>query len=115
MNILGHSPLDHPLPVSLICDTVGVPQQHPVEIILVYYSSNFAAIPFFCTLRPLTSLECGVLIHFTTMSDSSPTSYHAKAIRVLTGMLPMLDASDASDNALKMVSIIFGLCCVIFM
>jgi hypothetical protein len=41
------------------------------------------------------------------MSDSPTTGSHAKAVRVLTGMLPMLDSANPYDRAFKQVSIMF--------
>jgi hypothetical protein len=41
------------------------------------------------------------------MSDQPTTESHAKAIRILTGMLPMLDSTNPNNRAFKQVSIIF--------
>ena len=41
------------------------------------------------------------------MSDQPTTESHAKAVRILTGMLPMLDSTNPNDRAFKQVSIIF--------
>jgi hypothetical protein len=38
----------------------------------------------------------------------------AEAMRVLTGMSPMLDSDDPNDNAFKLVSINFVLCHLFF-
>jgi hypothetical protein len=39
------------------------------------------------------------------MSSRSPREVQAKAISLLTGMLPMLDAGDPNDRAFKLVTI----------
>jgi len=39
------------------------------------------------------------------MLSRSPREVHAKAISLLTGMLPMLNAADPNDRAFKLVTI----------
>ncbi len=55
----------------------------------------------------LTRVKCTVLLHFTAVSKPASTSFHVEAVRVLTGMLPMLDLKDPYDNSLKLVSVSF--------
>jgi hypothetical protein len=44
------------------------------------------------------------------MSSRSPREVQAKAINLLTGMLPMLDAGNPNDRAFKLVSIVLCVC-----
>ncbi len=41
------------------------------------------------------------------MSDEPTTGSHVDAVRILTGMLPMLDSANPNDRAFKQVSIVF--------
>jgi hypothetical protein len=41
------------------------------------------------------------------MSNRSAKEFQAEATRVLTGMLPMLDAANPSDRAIIMVAIVY--------
>jgi hypothetical protein len=41
------------------------------------------------------------------MSDEPTTGCHADAVRILAGMLPMLDSANPNDRAFKQVSIVF--------
>jgi len=47
------------------------------------------------------------LVQFTEISDQPTIGSHAKAVRVLTGMLPMLDSENSNDRAFKQVSTVF--------
>jgi hypothetical protein len=42
---------------------------------------------------------------FSFKSDEPTTGCHADAVRILTGMLPMLDAADLNDRAFKLATI----------
>jgi len=55
-------------------------------------------------------LQSSVLIQFSTMFDEPTTRCHVDAVRILTGMLPMLDSANPNDRALKQVTIVFVLC-----
>jgi hypothetical protein len=48
------------------------------------------------------------------VANRSAKEVKAKAMRVMTGMLPMLDSDDPNDNAFKLVSINFVLCRLFF-
>jgi hypothetical protein len=50
-------------------------------------------------------LQSSVLIQFSTMSDEPTTGCHVDAVRILTGMLPMLDADDLNNRAFKSATI----------
>jgi hypothetical protein len=50
-------------------------------------------------------LHSSVLIQFSTMSNEPTTGCHADAVKILTGMLPMLDAADPNDRAFKLATI----------
>jgi hypothetical protein len=39
------------------------------------------------------------------MSNEPTTGCHADAVKILTGMLPMLDAADPNDRAFKLATI----------
>ena len=52
-------------------------------------------------------LQSSVLIQFSTMSDEPTTGCHADAVRILTGMLSILDSANPNDRAFKQVSIVF--------
>ena len=42
---------------------------------------------------------------FSFKSDEPTTRCHADAVRILTGMLPMLDAANPNDRAFKLATI----------
>ena len=50
-------------------------------------------------------LHSSVLIQFSTMSNEPTTGCHADAVKILTGMLPMLNAADPNDRAFKLATI----------
>jgi len=63
---------------------------------------------FFCS-QPV--LKLSLLNQYRIMSNSPTAIIPGKAMRKLTGMLPMLDSKCPCDKAFKMVSM-FWLCCV---
>jgi hypothetical protein len=48
------------------------------------------------------------------MSDEPTTGCHANAVRILTGMLPMLDSVNPNDRAFKQTGIVFVFLTYIF-
>jgi len=89
--ILCYICVDCPILSRLICDLGGGTLKTSFLKILVDSRTNVCAKWFFYTIQ------------FSTMSDEPTTGCHANAVRILTGMLPMLDSANPNDRAFKQV------------
>ncbi len=75
--------------------------EHIILNILVDSRINICAKWCFTLAAGWQVLQSSVLIQFSTMFDEPTTRCHVDAVRILTGMLPMLDSANPNDRVLK--------------
>ena len=102
-----HCCLRQLLPVSLICDLGGLPQWHPIKIILEVPSVFFQD-HYILRSQPVDKHEGPLFSANIQRSRTIPSKEPlSRPLGSQLCMLHMLDLAQASDRAFKMVSIMF--------